>query len=386
MGREHGRNRGAQGATAMKVACALAFVCFSFVFLRFEKACLLQATQHVLSGGQTTYNPTIGALVITLLLWLVQMGAYALTRLERRFHAITFFPSMLLLTIMTSVSPAIDPDSKADVWLWLGPLLIVLWYGLARLLRNLQTYEPRWGDRGVLSRVMWVNLVVMAFMAMAVGLVSAASDVLTYRLEAEVRLARGDTEGALRVGERSLVADSSLTMIRCYALAREGRLGEKLFTYPVGGTSEDMVPVKGGTRLLYYPADSIYRFLGAIPRDGMSVGQYLSSITRHGQATEAVGDYVLCACLIDRDLDAFVAHLPNYYPVNDSLPRHYKEALTLYNHLRANPAIIYKNSVLETDFADLQRLEAESKTDEERRLKVFDQYRGSYWWYYEYCL
>ena len=54
--------------TIMRIVCAVAFVTFSFSFLYLRQSDVLSVAQHVLSGGQTTYSPTWGAVIITLTL------------------------------------------------------------------------------------------------------------------------------------------------------------------------------------------------------------------------------------------------------------------------------------------------------------------------------
>lgn len=76
--------------------------------------------------------------------------------------------------------------------------------------------------------------------------------------------------------------------------------------------------------------------------------------------------------------------LPLFYKVDSTLPRHYREALTLYTHSRSNPSVVFRDDVMDTDFNDLQALEKLHPDMLERRLAVFDQYKGTYWWYYEY--
>lgn len=140
----------------------------------------------------------------------------------------------------------------------------------------------------------------------------------------------------------------------------------------------------GATRCLLYPNDSIYRFLGAKPAKPMDAKLYLSALQHSSHASEAVRDYVLSGYLIDRDLDGFANALPRYYEINDSLPQHYREALTLYTHLRANPVLVYHNDVMDTDYEDLQELEKTFASDEERKNAVRPQYSSTYWWYFEY--
>jgi hypothetical protein len=53
--------------------------------------------QHVLSGGLTHYNRLTGAVLLTLGLQLLQLLIYAILRLRKRSHALTYLPSMLML-------------------------------------------------------------------------------------------------------------------------------------------------------------------------------------------------------------------------------------------------------------------------------------------------
>ena len=49
-----------------QIACIVAFCVFSFVYLYFYQQDVLAAAQHVLSGGKTHYDRTVGAVLITL--------------------------------------------------------------------------------------------------------------------------------------------------------------------------------------------------------------------------------------------------------------------------------------------------------------------------------
>ena len=126
--------------------------------------------------------------------------------------------------------------------------------------------------------------------------------------------------------------------------------------------------------------------LGARPSQPCSAQRYYEALERDSLATPAVADYRLSGCLVDRRLDEFVALLPRYYQVADSLPlpRHYQEALVLYRHLRTNPALVYHHPVVDEDWDNLKQLEAQYPLPTERHFRVFDRYRGSYWYYYFY--
>ena len=368
--------------TVISTVCAIVFCLFTFVYLYCYQADILAMAQHVLSGGATHYNRLVGAVLITIVLLLLQMGIQALSRLQGSRYALTYFPSLLILAIITSVSSEIDLHFSFGVWIWLLPLLLLLWgFGIYAAVKI--PYGPR-SAGGALAHSMWINVMSLCGMFFFVGIASNSNDVFHYRMKMERCMLQDDYPQALTVGIRSAATDSNLTMLRAYALAHEGKLGESLFTYPVAGSSADLVPMPSGTRCMMYPVDSLYQFLGARPLSTQDTPAYLAALIKGRKATAVVKDYILCGYLLDRNLDAFAAQIPHFYKVDDNLPKHYREALTLYAHLRSNPVVVYHNDVMDTDFSDLQTLEKQNPGRDERRKAVYNQYAGTYWWYYEY--
>lgn len=370
--------------TAVKAVCAIVFLTFSIVYLYFFQSDVLAVAQYALSNGRTQYHAPLATFCITLTAWLIHAIVCRCVRVNVRYHSLTYFPSLLLLAFLTDVSHEIDLRFSLGEWWWLFPILLIIWVIIISISTkdrgDFLRIKPR---SNIFSRTMWVNILSFAVMFGIVGFIGNSNAVFHYRCRAEIMIKNGEYEEALKVGNRSLETDSCLTMIRCYALAKTGRMGEELFRYPISGTSSTIVPLEGGSRMMIYPEDSLYKFLGARPRQSMQTSEYLGALLASEQATRPVVDYVLCGYLIDRDIDTFVRELPHYYTISDSLPRHYREALTLYTHLRSNPAVVYHNSVMDTDFEDLQNLERECATESERKLKVFDHYYGTYWWYYD---
>lgn len=365
----------------VKTTCMAMFLLFSFLYIHIYQADLLILVQTVLSKGQTTYNPMVGTPLIIVVLLVVQAVVYFLIRLDKRYHALTYFPSMLMMGVVTGVDN--EAELRVGLWAWLFPLLIVVWAIVAIGFKNLEAFERKEDSKGMVTPSLVSNVVIMVLMCMMTAMIGNGNDVLHYRARVEKCLEKDDTMGALRVGAQSFATDANLMMLRCYALAKEGKMGEWLFRYPLEGTSEQMLPL-GGTRSIVWKSDSIYRTLGAIPKGELTTGAYLRLLVTTGKAKEAVGDYILCGMLMDRDIDRFAKTLTQYYAINDSLPMHYKEALVMYNHMRTTPTVVYRNMVVDTDYEDLQRMESESANEKERRLKAFDNYYGTYWWYYEY--
>lgn len=375
--------RKGNGASVSHAACAIAFWIFSFVYLLAYQADVLAYSQHVLSGGATHYDPCVGTVIITFTLYLLHLGVYWLTRLRGACHVLTYVPSLLALAFVTSGGTHLEEGFRMGVWSWLLPLCLAVWAMGVFAARRMSSGATQQGGV-VLSRPLWVNLISMCGLFLFVGLAGSSNDVFHYRLRIERLLQGGHYAEALEVGGRSVASDSSLTMLRAYALARQGLLGERLFTYPVNGTSAELVPTGSGAHFVMYPTDSLYRYLGAKPFQDMPATLYLRALQRMPNTSPAVVDYILCGYLVDGDLDRFARELPRCHAVNDSLPRHYREALTLYMHQRSNPSLVYHDDVMETDYADLQALEAQYASEAERRLNVFKQYGTTYWWYYKY--
>jgi len=373
----------------IRLMCAIVFLTFSFVWLYCFQADVLAAAQHVLSKGLTSYKPLVGALLITLVLQVLQLIVYALTRLRKRSHALTYLPSMLALAMITNINSDVESGYALGAW-WVVLLIIVVWVLLVLAARALQAVEPDAEPKGFFSRPMWINMLTMALLIIVVVAISNSNAVFHYRMRAESRLMSGDFEGALQMGDKSLESDADLQMIRMYALSRTGELGERLFAYPVSAHSEAMLPVEGKSKFVMYPTDSLYKFLGARPKGEMTTDRYLELMQRRDSLDDRhIADYQLCGLLLDKRIDDFVCMLRRYYTegdtlVIDRLPKHYREAMTLYTHLRSKPVVVYHNNVMDEDWKNLQELEAKYPDPTERMGKVEEQYRGTYWYYYEY--
>lgn len=378
------RNYPANNGTLLQTACAIVFLLFVFVYLYFFQADLLSMLQHVLSGGATHYDRTVGTVVITAVLYLVHLGAKRLGGLDRVCHALSYFPSLLLLAALTDVEVDFSVNPLRGLWLWLAPLLLAVYVFLSLAVKYnwIETLPPSYSAP---ISVLWKNLLLMACMFIAVCLCGNNDSVLHYRLRVERLLGSGAYSKALMVGEKSDETDASLTMLRAYALSRSGQLGERLFEFPLTGGSYALLPDGKGVRCLLYPEDRIVRALSIRKKGDMTPMEYLLYIERNGLGRKPVTDYILCGYLLDRNIDAFVNAIRRKYSLTSpSLPKHYKEALTLYTHLRSNPVLVYHNEVMDADYADFQNLEHKYTDARERESYVRDMYGDTYWFYYFY--
>ncbi len=375
---------------SIRLMCAIVFCLFSFCFLYFFQADILAVAQHVLSKGLTRYKPLTSAIIITLVLQAIQLVLYSLLHLKKRFHALTYLPSMLFLGFLTDINSDIDLHHSVGAWYWAFPLVILIWLGIALFAKKLQEVEPDHESNGLFSSPMWINMLLMALFIIGTVSISNTNAVFHYRMRAETKLLEGDYAGALETGKKSLESDANLQMIRMYALTMTSELGEKLFNYPTPGKSDMILPIGGKSRFAMYPTDSLYKALGARPKGEMTIAKYLELMQKRDSLDDKkIADYQLCGLLLDKRIDEFVVQLKAHYAENDTLaidhlPKHYREAMTLYTHKRSNPLLVYHNSVMDEDWNNLQELESKYPDVTERKGKVEEKYRGTYWYYYEY--
>ena len=380
------RNLEDGSATVVRTVCAIVFLLFVAIYVFFYQEDTLALTQHILSGGATIYSRVIGGIIITIVLALLHFTTAKVMRTKPLcIYALSCFPSLYILAMLTDFDTS-QPLSPWRWWAIIMPLAAAVWWGVVYFLGELLRYRCSdiRHEEGYLARTLGCNIFILAAMMIGVGLLSNSNDITHYRLRMERLLMHGEYAKALEVGKASDKTDASLTMLRVFALAHEGRLGDELFKYPVRGTSASIVPELSDGKMLMLSPDSVYRMLGAIPRHGQTTKNYLKAIVKSGQATKAAIEYQLCGMLIDKDLDGFVNLLMKTHKIDDTLPLHYREALILYTHRRSSPKVVYRNTVMDTDYDDMQRLEAETKSPGERRIQIYKQFSGTYWEYFDY--
>lgn len=372
------------GTIIMRVKCAIFFLLFTFLYLFEYQADILAVTQHVLAHGATHYNRIVGAVLLTIILWVLQLVIFGLCGLSRRFHALTYLPSLLLLGILTDVTSHVDQEPYLGNWLWGFPLIMVGYAGVVWVCRQLEPLEQLSGDVGVFSRISWQNLLVMVVMALVVCALGNSDRTFHFRMRMEESMGKGNFAEATKVGVKEAATDSSLTMLRVWALSENHMLGDRLFSYPLVGGSDAMLPNGTSVKLMMADERKLYAHLGVVFIQKMRPRVYLETLHKVHRATAAAHDWLLCAYLLDRDLNQFVRNLAKYYPINEQLPKHYKEALIIYNHTTSHPLISYHNNVKEADYDDFQDLGDKYGNKRERYTVLRDKYGDTYWFYYHY--
>lgn len=369
----------------MRFTVAIVFILFTYLYLEFFQEDVLAVAQHVLSGGLTTYGYTYSPILLTLVLFLLQVGVVSVTKVRKRFHALTYFPSMLILAALTDVPNDID-TRQGWGWWWLAiPLLLLAWAFVMWVARQVEPFDPALHRGGWLTKYTWQNLLQMLIMMMLCVFLSNNDRVFHERMKMERLMVEGQYEQALKVGYKSQDADSSLTMLRVACLHRCGSMGEHLFNYPLVGGSKAMVPDGVTVKAMMW---QVPLWMKVMQDDRKAQSKALVKVkvkARSKVRYRIPTDYQLCGLLLDKKLDQFVVEVKRTYLADSlPLPTHYKEALVLYAHRRAHPMLVYRNDVMDADFQDYQALEHKYANPMEKQAALHDTYGNTYWYYYQY--
>ena len=362
-----------------------------FVYFYFFESPTLLLAQHRLSGGLTSYEPLIGALLLSTLFVFLQSGIARLLPLPERLYLVSALPSVALALLLTAFTPETSVFSIVlAVICFLTPIICVV-------RGRFHHYESPRTNHSHRFTTFSHHLQWLLIIALALGCGSNSNDLTTYEVLTAEHLLANDPQGALRVGQEAGVTSWRLTALRAFALSKEGdslftTLPERLIDYPL--------PAEGAPRLLLdtldyrymrFPADSLYRHLGAFPAEGLKELRYLTLLQGDNRCTHEQNvrarDYLLCLHLLRRDLDSFAAIFQEVLPITtDSalvLPRLYRQALVLYadNHPQEDISQMADSATRCQYEAYRQALHKPSSKHSASQL--LRDYGQTYWWYYD---
>lgn len=418
---------------AIRVACAIVFLIFVFSYVYFFQTDLLAYAQHVWSGGQTHWNAEVGAKLFTLVLFIIYLGVSSLVKLPQRVYSLTFFPSLMMLGTITSMGgQGSEGNLSVGIWAWICAASLVVYLFLVRALSSYSPYETPIVSNSFFSEVSWTNfgiLCLMMLMTCGIGNTDRAFH-QQLKMERYVAAKKYDKAICMRVNERDV--DSSMTMIRAYALSKRGLLGEKLFSAPITNGSRALLPSSDGSvRFCFHTNEMIWRHLGAAPREEIrDVKTFFKTLQKQHLSRPCVDEYLLSSYLLDKDLCVFAKEILRYYdfrteeertkaadeiekkrkklakiigeeeaadsirevlltpsgcnvkPMSE-LPKHFREALVLYTHIHSDRVLTYHDNVLDADYEDFLKVDRKKyKGVHEHDNALRDAYAGTYWYYY----
>lgn len=349
----------------------LLFTIFCFAFLNGLQSDLVSLT--LIKVFHLPYLFVSGgiAFILSLSFVCIQIFLNRFLRLKGRRHAISFIPSFILLTLFTNLVPSISILTFIPI---IAGLLVFIFL-VAFPHRGFHTHDTFW-------TLFQPNLLCMLLCFLFVAIFSNTNDIFHYELKTERKLIYNHHEAALLVGQESLESSHLLLSLRAYALSNEKKLGERLFEYPIPSRDSDLFFEENEFPNMI--CSEKYFIKKGIPK---SLKDLLRKVATGDISTKdsATADYWLCTLLLEKKLDLFAQWLPQFYPINNShinLPKHYREALVLYNSLFIHPRLIYHSIFTEQNYEDFMELYNKYPNLVERNNFTRRLYGNTYWWYY----
>lgn len=372
-----------RAARILTVACGVLFSVFSFVYLYVFQKEVLEALHYSLSLGKTYYVPLIGAIIITVVLLIFRWGINGLMGLKGPVRSFSYFPSCLLLGVLTDVNQTIYHGGSIDnKWLWLLPLLLLLYVGITlvsrRIFRNWLNIE------GSVLGLINSNLLILMLLCLMTACIGNSNVNFHHELAVEKAIRNKDYRAARNVGKESLETTRTLTALRAYAMSLEGTLGEHLFEYPQYYGADGLLFASSSMDVLRQTADSLYTYLGAQPHIQEKTTDYLERICEDEVAKHTALDYYFGALLLDKKIENFTSAIETYSFEQDTLPRYFREAIVLYKHIHPEYINEVKDTVTVSRFEEFntRRKGFTSLVEEKNRMRR--DFGDTYWWYYYY--
>ncbi len=371
-----------KAARIQTVVCGFLFAIFSFTYLYVFQRDVLEALHYSLAHGKTHFAPFVTAIVITLVLILLRWGVNSLLGLKGNVRALSYFPSCLVLGVLTDVGKNIYTSEYHTSWGWMLPLILLVYVVVAFWLRRI--FRNRLNNEGSPIVLMNCNLLILVSLCLMAALIGNTNRSFHHELETERYLREHQYAKALEVGQRSLEASRTLTVLRSIALSHAGQLGEKLFAFPQYYRSDGLFFADDSLQTYRYTNDSIYYLLGVRPYTGEDHLVFLHNICYKGTGKYTALDYYISALLLEKQLDRFAQVMTDLYEIEEELPRYYDEAFLLF--LDSHPDYPYQvtDSALIQRYADYRKRQADFTSAIEERNGMRREFGDTYWWYFDY--
>ena len=370
-------------ARIIAVASGLLFSAFSFTYLSVFQKDVMEALHYSLAQGKTVYAPWMSAVLITVVLLVLRWAVNALVGLKGPLKALSYFPSCLLLGVLTDVGHNVyHGGGISDTWGWMLPLCLVLYGVLGWLLARAARLwlNPEMPDIWVVNSN-FMTLLMLCFMTIGIGNTNVH---FHHELQVEEALRKQDYGRALLVAEKTMDPSRNLTALRAYAMSRQGTMGEDLFRYPQLYGAAGLLMGTSDEKALRLNADSLSVYLGAKPALGEPALTFFRRICEEESGNYTTLDYYLSALLLEKKLDEFVRAFDELYTVRDSIPYYYRQALFLDSKMHSSAVTDSADVALEELWGKYLQKQQELSGQRGEANYMRREFGDTYWWYYQY--
>ena len=354
----------------------ISFCLFIFTYIYALQIDLITLQFQSICKDFITCNDFVISLLCTLLCLFISFITFLFFRKKKEYYYLSYVPSLFFLGILTSYG---EPFIKT----FLLSFLFIALYTLLILQKN-RKIRLLFIDRYTFNKAIWKDEMVALIFCLGTCLLGNTKEMTHYRVKMERLILKGEYSKVYLVSNKLVHSDSSTTLLRAYSLNKQGKLGELFFSSSISMGSQ------------FFNAEPLFSYsknenIGALhfkrinKLEKEAIYKRLETLAKGKKERKFWGDYLLIACLSDKNLELFVKLLPQYYTINTTLPKHYREALLWYTHTHTHPTIVYSDNILEADYQDYIKLEKGIFNLNERKNKLKDTYGNTYWFYFQYA-
>lgn len=370
-----------KAAQVLPVICATCFIFFAFIYVYLFQSDFISQEQYYYSHGVTSYNPLLGAIIITLLLTFVGGLLTRFLTFPLRCLALAWVVPSYLLGLLCSLSfPELGSDNESrPIWfLFLLPFLYLIVVYLCHVYRDTSNeYKST-------SAYLAPNLFILFLSFVMVIYFGNSHDNFHHELRYAQMIEEGKWDEAMDA-MHDAEPTPKLNQLKVYVLTCKGQLGESLFSYPLCFGSQTMLRSRQDSSWVFTPERKIYNTLGMAPAAGsqMSTKRFAQlAFERDTTGNRQIADFLLTTCLMDKDLDRFAYYYPHVYDSISCAPRYFREAAVLYNRKHPDACLQVRDDVSETNCQDFLHLMNSNKSADDRFYICRDMYADTYWFYY----
>ncbi len=363
-----------------RVLLMLLFLSFTVCYIHYMQCDFIALTQHILSGGRTQYNRIIGTLSITATAFAIQVLFSRVFVLPTAIYAVSYIPSALFLAAVTDLIPDFEPFKLA---IYATVLIVCISLYIHWSSASSKRQRAACATSSLIS-----NTAIIAVIMLTTGITGNTKRILHYELKAEHYLASNDFDKTLGIGIKSTETSKMLTDLRAYALARKGILNEKIFEYPIPAGMRSFLPMPDDSTKMTFNPRNIYGWLGAEPHTPVMQEQFLNTVSTQPELADThpqIMEYQLATLLLNKQIDSFATAVKEWKGDSikrSDLPKHFREALVLYQRLRTKPVITIKDDLTETNYNDFAKMKHAAQNSHKNANALRLQYGDTYWWHY----
>lgn len=388
-------------AIFLSIASFVLFVLYSFHMYMKHQTGVVALSYFVASGmsltSATSSGAWIGALLGTLLCIIPALILSRLLYFPLRFKALALLPSYIILGLITGISPENINSTENSIPL-LSSMALLLFSVLLVFLS--QVYHEDRAEHAPICNYLTPNVFISCIGMLFCMFLTNTDRQLHVQLDLANGIHQNDHSVVDRLPHGETTTNNTITALQVLSLSKRGQLADNLFSLSHLKGSNSLLPDKVPASAVYHTPTLVYGHLQAVPvgefrsatsflEKALSRRMALLSDTSATQAdslrVQPLIDYYLCALLLDRDIPRFSDEVFKYYNVDETLPKHYREALILYNSQDSLATRIYEDLPMDSVFLNYAELQAKHKGNVPvQRKACVRAYPHSYWNYYFY--